>query len=273
MAAFPQISAESLFSGQFGQDFEVYLLDRFPLRNAAVALTSRFENLISLASHEDYLLIAEDVKDPLVEDLSDDAMEDLLAEWNSDPTEPAGSEPVTEPQDDPVETLPTDPQKTTPEEDPPILPKPPVALNDLPSYCGIFLDTGSGPEYVRSYERANVAAFTTVLNRYAELLPENGKLLFTVGPPSQLVNRFAGAEHKVGFYSTWDEAVNALGSDNVYAFDSCEILADGVRRGEYVSFRTDNHWTPYGAYLVYCELASQAGKTLCSYPDDFTITS
>ena len=56
------------------------------------------------------------------------------------------------------------------------------------------------------------------------------------------------------------------------AFDSSEILAEAIKDGKYVSFRTDNHWTPYGAYLVYKQMAAQAGKALCSYTDDFNFT-
>lgn len=30
LAAFPEVTVQSLFSGQFGQEIETYLLDRFP---------------------------------------------------------------------------------------------------------------------------------------------------------------------------------------------------------------------------------------------------
>ena len=32
------------------------------------------------------------------------------------------------------------------------------------------------------------------------------------------------------------------------------------------------HWNPYGSYLVYSEMAKQAGKVPCSYTDDFELT-
>lgn len=269
LAAFPQVSAQSLFSGQFGQEIETYLLDRFPLRDAAIQLTNRFESALSLASHNDYLLIAEDVEDPLDTEFNASDMDALLAQLNKPaaPTDPAPAE--TQP---PAEPESTAPAETEPVENPPITPKPAVTLEEIPEYLGMYLDVGSGSEPLRNYHRNNVAAVTAVLNNYARLLPENGKLLFTVGPPSYLVNRFVNAEEKISFSNTWDEAVTALGDDNVFAFDSCQILSGPIRAGEYVSFRTDNHWTPYGAYLIYSQMAAQAGKELCSYPDDFDIT-
>jgi hypothetical protein len=267
LAAFPQITAESLFSGQFGQEIETYLLDRFPLRNAAISFANRFESLLSFASHEEYLLIAENVDDPLDAEFSDSDLEALLAELNAATEPPATEAPA------PTEPAETIPEETEPVENPPIVPKPEVTMQDFPTMLGMYMDIGEGPVTLQSYHQSNVAAVTAVLNRYAELLPENGKLMFTVGPPSYLVNRFVNAETKVSFNNTWDEMITAIGADNVFAFDSCEILSGPIMEGEYMSFRTDNHWTPYGAYHIYSRMAAQAGKELCSYPDDFDITS
>ncbi len=269
LAAFPEITAESLFSGRFGKEIETYLLDRFPLRDAAISFANRFESLVSLASHEDYLLIAENVDDPLDAEFSESDMDALLAELNAATEPPATEAPETQPAAEPEETIPAE---TEPGENPPIVPKPAVTLQDFPTMLGMYMDIGEGPVALQSYHQSNVAAVTAVLNRYAACLPENGKLMFTVGPPSYLVNRFVNAETKVSFNNTWDEMITAMGSDNVFAFDSCEILSGPIMEGEYVSFRTDNHWTPYGAYLIYSQMAAQAGKEICSYPDDFDIT-
>lgn len=267
LAAFPEISAENVFSGRFGQEIETYLLDHFPGRDIVISAVNWFESTVSLASHDDYLLIAENVDDPLV---SDDYLEDLEALLAA--TEPPL--PVAEPTQ-PPETEPTDftvPAETEPRENPPIEPKPEASPEDFPEMLGVYMDTGDGEKEVSSYANKNVQAVTRVLDKYAALLPEDGKLMFTVGPPSYLVNRFVNAEEKRSFHSTWDEMVNAISADNVYAFDTPAIFADFIRAGEYVSFRTDNHWTPWGAYQIYSQMASRAGKELCSYADDFDIT-
>ena len=65
LVAFPEVTAESVFSGKFGEDIETYLLDRFPGRDSVIMAVNRLENAASFASHEEYLLIAEDVEDPL----------------------------------------------------------------------------------------------------------------------------------------------------------------------------------------------------------------
>ena len=269
LAAFPQVTAQSLFSGQFGQEIENYLLDRFPLRNLAIQFTNRLESTLSLASHNDYPQIAEDAEDPLDTELDTSDVDALLAQLNKSaaPTEPVPTEAHL-----PTGPDSTEPAETEPAEDPPITPKPAVTLEEIPEYLGVFMDTGKGSQPLQYYHRNNVAAATAVLNNYARLLPENGKLMFTIGPSSYLVDQFVNAENKVSFHNTWDEAVTALGDDNVFAFDPCQILSDPIRAGEYVYFRTDIHWTPYGAYLIYKQMAQQAGKEVCSYPDDFDIT-
>ena len=267
LAAFPKVTVQSVFSGDFGREIETYLLDRFPLRDTAINAMNRMESALSLASHDEYLLIAEDVDDPLVDDDYQADLDSLLAELNTKPTEPP-TQPTESTEPSETETV-----ETEPVEDPPIVEKPDASPADYPQYLGMFMDVGYGDEALRSYYRDNVVAATAVLNKYAALLPENGKLMFTVGPPSYLTNRFVNAAQKVSYHNTWDEVINGLGADNVYAFDSSEILSAAIKEGEYVAFRTDNHWTPYGAYLIYRQMAAQAGKELCSYPDDFDITS
>ncbi len=274
LAGFPEITAESVFSGKFGEEFEKYLLDRFPWRNAMISTTNKLQSYLSFASHDEYLLIADGVDDPLDTDDYLDDMDDLLADLNKPTTTPTTA-PTQPPTTVPDVTVPetTVPIVTEPVENPPIEEKPPVSLEDFEATLGMYMNTGAQDTAMFTYSRENVAAVTAVLNKYASLLPENGKLMFTMGPPSYVVNRFVNAGEKVSFYNTWDEMINGLGADNVYAFDSSEILSEAIKEGEYVSFRTDNHWTPYGAYLVYSQMAERAGKELCSYTEDFEITS
>lgn len=269
LAAFPEITVESVFSGRFGQEIETYLLDRFPVRNQAIDGVNQFQSFVSLASHDEYLLIAENVDDPLVSDDYQAQLDALLAEIEQEKTAATTQPPATEP----AQTEATEqPEETEPRENPPIEQKPEASLEDFPIMVGVYMDTGNGATMVQSYSRDNVLAFTRVLNKYAATLPENGKLMFTVGPPSYLVNRFVNAEVKTDFYSDWDDIINALGADNVYAFDTPDILCEHIQNGAYVAFRTDNHWTPYGAYNVYTQMAQRAGKEPASYTEDFTIT-
>ena len=87
LAGFPEVTWESVFSGKFGEEFEKYLLDHFPWRNAMITATNKIQSMLSFATHDEYLLIADGVDDPLVDDDFQDDLEDLLGELNK-PTEP-----------------------------------------------------------------------------------------------------------------------------------------------------------------------------------------
>lgn len=258
LAGFPAFSAGSLFSGEFTQSFEQYLLDRFPGRNTVISATSQLQSLLSLASHQEYLLIAEGPEDLLDTEVDEEALDALLDQLESpDPT--AGS--TLPPEEDPQQqTQATQATQAAP------------AVEDFPATLGVYMDRGKGESRVTEYSRKRVAATTAVLNKFAQLLPEDGILSFTVVPQSTIGNRFVNAAEQVCFYATWDDVVNGLGDDNVFAVDSAELLGQAITRDEYVYFRTDMHWTPYGSYLVYCEMIRQAGKEPCSYTEDFTLT-
>lgn len=272
LAGFPAFTAENVFSGKFGQEMESWLLDRFPGRNLVISFVNKVQSSLSFATHEEYLQIADKPDDPLDNDDYQDDLDDLLGNLTAPPTTvpPTTTEPATTV---PATTVPaTVPPSTEPPEDPPIESKPAVNLTDFPDRLGVYMDRGKGESAILTHSRDNVAAVTAVLNKYAALLPENGKLMFTVVPQSTYANLFVNAADKVSFYANWDDLVNGMGADNVYAFDTAEILADAIRAGEYVYFRTDMHWNPYGSYLVYSQMAKQAGKIPCSYTEDFELT-
>ena len=271
LAGFPEISAQSIFSGDFGREFETYLLDRFPDRNAVIDLTNGMESAISMASHEDYLLIMDvNRDDPLITEDVEVDMDALLAELERPAeTRPAPTDPPAPTESSDIPSAETEPAETQPVENPPIVPKPPASADDFPNRAGLYMDIGDGETALYSYSKDHVLASTAILNKYARLLPENGKLMFTVVPSSYWIMRYQNAPVRNRYHATWDEIVNALGDDNVYAVDAGELLAQHI--DEYVIFRTDYHWTIHGAHLVYSALAELAGKTPCVYPDDFDV--
>ena len=149
LAGFPEVSMESVFSGRFGEDIENYLLDHFPGRDSVIMAVNRMENAVSFASHDEYLLIAEDVEDPLDTDDYLDNLDDLLASLEQNQTPPTEPE---ENRSDSTEPEETQPENTEPGEDPPIEQKPPVNIEDYPATLG------KRGRYYRSAEQICAAA-------------------------------------------------------------------------------------------------------------------
>lgn len=293
LAGFPEFTLSSLISGDFMESIESYLLDRFPNRPDVISATNRLENTLSLASYEEYVLIADGPQDALDSDDYLNDLDSLLSGLNQSaastsptptaiptkvPTEtPVITEVPLEPDAAPTETplptaTPTPTPSPTPAETPPIEQKPVASEADYPEKVGVYMERNGSTKTISTASRTNVMAVTAVLNKYASLLPENGKLMFTVVPQSIYANQFVNAADKQSFYANWDDVVNGFGSNNVYAFDTAEILTDAIKEGTYVYFRTDMHWNPYGSYLVYREMAKRAGVEPCDYDNDFEHT-
>lgn len=279
LAGMPIASVAGVFSGDFTGGIESFLLDHFPGRGKVIAKIKEWQNLISFASYEDYVLVAEGPDDPLD---SDDYLTDLDAlvgdmVVTDTPAPVVSEEPVLDvtPQPSAIPKPTAMPEPTAipePTEYPPIVEKPIMTEADFVDTLGVYMERDGKVRVTNTYEKKNVMAVTAVLNRYAEILPEDGKLMFTVVPQSIYANQFVNAKDKQSYYADWDDVVNGLGRDNVYAFDAAEILTDAMKNGEYVFFRTDMHWTPYGSFLVYKEMAERAGKVPCDYEADFVHT-
>ena len=278
-AGVPEFSVSNVISGDYGEDMERYLLDRFPMRKQVILGINKVENLMSISTHEEYMLIAKGPDDPLD---SDDYLGDVgdlingMEEETGEKSDENSDENVTLPDEtedgSSDETESSTEQSTELVENPPIEPKPDAVIENYPEILGVYMQKDGYEMTMNRYSRQNVLAVTAVLNKYASILPKDGKLMFTVVPQSIFANQFVNAKEKTSFYANWDDVVNAFGNDNVYAFDSAEILSSAIKNNEYVYFRTDMHWTPYGSYLVYKEMARRAGQTVNGYAENFNLT-
>lgn len=273
----------SFKKGTIDEDLEAYLLDRFPFREKALSGSRKIKDQLSTATYEQYLqAYGGTATDALSEEVSDEDIEALLAaEFDKKPTPRVTNTPAVTPdpggevhpsgEPGPVATVTPDPADL---EDPPIEPKPQRDASEFPDrFRFSLMKNGTSRTDIRVSSKKSVLAVTAVLNKYADLLPEGGKLMFTVVPQSTYINSYVGIGGDNRLASEPDELINAMSRDNVYAFDTPEILSDAIISGEYVFFRTDMHWTPLGAYKVYCEMAKRAGKVPCDYEWDFTHTT
>lgn len=270
LSAMPEISLDSFFRSELSDGMERYLLDRFPGRDRVIPAADAWKDMMSVASYEDYLAMGQgSADDPLDTGDYQTGLDDLVGQLGQ-PTPTPEVTPTGETQPPVVSAGPT--PTPEPKEFPAIQPKPPADQEDYPDTLGVYAEIDGATYTYRSYAKQNVLAVTALLNQYAALLPEGGKLLFTMVPQSVVGNRFVNSSRNGRFYSDYSDVINAFGADNVYAFDTPAILSDAMQEEQYVYFRSDMHWTPYGSYLVYREMALRAGKVPCDYDDDFDHT-
>ena len=249
LAAAPSFSFSSFWDGTLSNQLESWLLDRFFARDAAMDISMGIKDLGSVASFEDALVIMGREDDALTNnDLDEDLLEDMVSDLLS--TQP----------DSTIGTDSTDPST----------PNKPLAPEDYPELLAIKSSAGGKITIHKRHRRTYALALTSVLNRVAALLPEDGELMFTMVPQSNVANEFLAMDDREYFTSEAEEMIDTFSADNVHAFSTAQILSDSLVRGDYVYFRTDMHWTPEGAYLVYCEMVKAAGLTPTPW-EDFNI--
>jgi hypothetical protein len=245
LAAAPQLRFSSFWDGTLSNALESWLLDRFFARDVAMDISMGIKDLGSIASYEDALVIMGREDDALTDnDLDEDLLEDMANDLLN-PTVPPNTDPV----------------GTTPDgEDPPET-QPKLSAEDYPELLAIKGSSGGKVTILKRHRRTYALALTSVLNRVAALLPEDGQLMFTMVPQSNVANTFLATEEREYFTSEAEGMIDTFSADNVHAFSTAQILSDSLVRGDYVYFRSDMHWTPEGAYLVYCEMVKAAGLT------------
>ena len=278
LAAAPKISFASFWNGELSNGLEQYLLDRFWARDTAIEAAASLKDFGSIATYEDSLAVMQGSKDTLSEDAPDESeLEQMVSDLLNNQSTPAPTPEVTVPPS-PSPTLTPSPEETpvfspepTPEPTPVIEPKPPANEEDFPLYPAIMSVSGGETAVWKSYSRVNAIAVASVLGRVADMLPEGGRLVYTMVPQSYIANNYLWTSDKEYFTSQTEEIVHAFTPDNVTALSSAAILDEHIKAGEYVFFRSDMHWTPEGTYWVYREMAEAAGITPTDW-EEFNIT-
>jgi len=261
LAPAPQFSFSSFWDGSLSNALESWLLDRFWGRDAAMDISMAVKDLGSIASFEDALVIMGREDDALTDnDLDEDRLEDMM----NDLLTPSDTQPT--PSDSTVPDD-TEPDNTTPDSTQPTQTQRPLTVEDYPELLGIKSSSGGTVTTHKRHKRTYALALTSVLNRVAALLPENGEVLFTMVPQSNVANAFLLTDDREYFTSEAEGMIDAFSAENVHAFSTANILSDSLVRGDYVYFRSDMHWTPEGVYLVYCEMAKAAGVTPTPWED------
>lgn len=232
LVAAPAFTASNIWNGNFSADAELFLSDHSPARKKAIRFTNTLKTMLGAVSYKDSLAVLDKTDEALSSDDLSELDLDEMANRIEENREPSGSNRV----------------------------KPPVNLDDYPDQLCLTLNMDDYPMVYYIYDKVNVLAMTSVLDRIAACLPEDGELVYTMVPQSSVGNLYNEAASKQGFISDMEPMIDAVAAANVQAVSSAEILGAGMERGEYVYFRTDMHWSVPGTYLVYKEMVSRAGQ-------------
>ena len=220
LSAAPELTLDTVASGDYMSGVETWLTDGFPARDAVVGVS---RNLMGLFAYHD-------------EDEIDGGMGDaLLAE---DVTPAVSQEAPERPEEAPAEAVPDPPPdaEDAGEETPP--------TNDG---AGLYFVRADGTRVANeTYSPQLLQTIADNLNTYRELLGEDGTVHMMYLPVSNLARYLTPG----GQYTAWEsdlaEVLQPLVEDGVYIYDAEEILMETMF-DEYDYLTSDHHWTPLGA--------------------------
>ena len=267
LAEKPAFSWRAFFDGSFADDLEKYLADRFPGRIGFIDFTRDLRQVGSLATWEDYARVAE--SDVAVMDIQEEELEAVTVTPRPTRTPGPTGSPTPAPRTTPEETQrPESTPAPTATPEPTATPrptKPPADVNAFPQVVNLYMLDGSERISLAHMSRHQMMDWVKLLNAYASLLPPEGMLLVTTPPNSVRASRMMTLKDPQGMVSEFEPFLEAMTVDNVAAVTGADLLSEHLLAGDYVYFRTDRHWTPYGAYLVTARMMALVGRTVPPY--------
>jgi len=282
LAERPALSLRTFFDGSFADGLETFLSDRFPGRAGIIDFDRDIKQVGSFATWEEYARVAESNVAIMAE--PEEVAEEPVVTPRPTRTPAPTSEPAAEPTAEPTAAPTPDgfqgaeetPLRETaaPTPVPTEIPMPtatarptkaPVELSSFPRELHFYLLDGETKSSAQVQSRNALYTETNLFNAYASLLPEGGVFVMTIVPNSMRASRVLSYTDPRGMTSEIEPFIHAVTADNVTALSTADLLSEPLIRGEYVFFRTDMHWTPYGAYLVISRMLQEAGETLPPY--------
>jgi len=249
LSGFPELSAASLFSGDFFTGIESYLSDGMFGRDSVVGVSDKILGMFSATTHQDELLFEEmEMADQIVGGGAEASDEDKAAETTDDSENSTQQDAVSNDVDD---------EK-----------KEEFAVSDQIDGYGFWLEKTNG-EYVNlvTVPEDKIQLVADTLNRFKSYLPEGGNVFYTNVPRTNMALMLRDSGEYSGWYENTDQAMEKYLDDGVYYVNAPAMLEDGLLAGEDLYFTSDHHWNPRGALCVVNECLRLQGTPSLSYDE------
>jgi len=270
LAGAPELSVETVVSGEFGTGVEDYLSDGFFGRDTVIGWTDRLLSLFDKRTEEErQILEAEEIERLLEEDASGEVAE--TATPTPEPTPEPTAEPVViatpapTPTATPVPTAQATPQPTpVPTQTPKVI----VPLDEAADYTLKLTGVDGKDTQVYDYPAENLMTFAGVLNQLSEMLPEDGEIHYLQVPVSGVARRVrTNLKTYNGWVSNAEEALQTQVKENIYIHNAPAILTQALANKEDVFYHTDHHWTPLGAWYAVNSIMESRGYPTLPYEE------
>ena len=249
LTKFPELTAESFFSGDFFSGINDWFADTFPMRDMYIAINTGINTILKPATtqiHGEVIQGDEIPTGPMVTETT--------PESSADQTSDSTSESVTE------STTETTPEVTDKD------------MTGVPvEQLGALLIVGdTGYEYY-NFVKSTADKYITAINRAGQVVGNTANVYVMVIPTSMDITLPASVRDSITNVSNQKDAINYMYSsigNNVKKVELYDTLK--AHRNEYIYFRNDHHWTALGAWYSYLQFAELRGRGACSLENDFT---
>lgn len=292
LAGFPELTAETLQSGEFFSGIEDYLSDGFFGRDQVIGWTDavlglfdkRTEEQIQIqeAAELEQLLIAdaqggtqpEEIKEPVIESTPEPTAVPAptpMVKPTATPTAAPAATPMAAPTHtpEPSETPTATPALTAaPSPTPAATPKVIVPLEPGAEYTLELTGVDGKNTHVYTYPAENLMTFAGVLNQLSDMLPEDGEIHYLHVPVSGVGRRVrTNLVTYNGWVSNMEDALQTQVKERVYIHNAPAILNDALVNKEDVFYHTDHHWTPLGAWYAVNSIMESRGYPAMPYEE------
>lgn len=251
LEAFPEFSAEALFSADYFRGIDLWFSDTFTGRELWIGLSQRLQDLYG---YSDIV---------------------IYGDLDTVDTVPVKEESAQPPMPSPVPVEADDVEETE---------APPAEEEFVPSYemdmealqdeiidIGSVIQIGDSVYAFITFNRSYAEDYASYLNRAAELCPDTR--IFNVPSPRSTT---------ILLPREFRESIGCVCEEDIVGFISPQVTEDIIQvdtidallrhNDEYIFFHGDHHWTALGAYYAYEAWAKAAGfepVPLSEYEEDF----
>lgn len=248
LSGFPELNAQTLFSGDFFTGIEDYLSDGVFARDEVVGVSDDLLGLFSRTTPKDELLLNEL---EMAEQVLDGGGE------GGDATEP---EQAAEQPDAAAEDTQTDGNSSEEAE------QDAFTVSDKIEGYGFWLE-GSNGEYVNLVKvpEGRIEQVAETLNRFKSYLPDDGNVFYTNVPRADMAQMLQKSGEYTGWYENTGEGMSKYIENGVYYVNAPALLEEDILAGKTLYFTSDHHWNPYGAIHVVNECLRLQGLPTIAY--------
>ena len=236
LAAFPDTSAESVFSGKFSSGFESFLSDGIFLRDSVAGASKAALGLFSAASYEDTMLLS---SISMADEISGGtAAQDTAAPAEGSPAQESGGQSAAQ-----------------------------APGSDASGGYGLYMLCPDGSEeLLADVSELRVGMVANVLNEYKGALSEDGQVFYSCIPVTSYRDVVVKSGKYTGWHENFEDAFNSLLLPGVHMVSAPNVLNDHLM-DEPLFFQADHHWTPLAAYYLIERMMQTQGVPVVPYDE------